>query len=77
VTSPASGQGKQALAATGRLKGLARLNDEFFNSIGQVRRCLWIYDTDDQQAVAFTPDGMEYLREMVPQYKRNRSLPRS
>jgi len=21
---------------------------------------LWIYDTDDQQTVAFTPDGMEY-----------------
>src|SRR5258708_39519870 len=26
---------------------------------------LWIYDTDDQQTVAFTPDGMEYLREML------------
>ena len=29
---------------------------------------LWIYDTDDQQTVAFTPDGMEYLREMLPEY---------
>jgi hypothetical protein len=38
---------------------------------------LWIYDTDDQQTVAFTPDGMEYLREMLPEYKRNRSSPRS
>ena len=38
---------------------------------------LWIYDTDDQQTVAFTPDGMEYLREMLPQYKHNRSSPRS
>jgi hypothetical protein len=36
---------------------------------------LWIYDTE-QQTVAFTPDGMEYLREMLPQYKRNRSPPR-
>jgi len=39
--------------------------------------CLWIHGTDDQQTVAFTPDGMEYLREMLPEYKRNRSAPRS
>ena len=39
--------------------------------------CLWIYDTDDRQTVAFTPNGMEYLREMLPEYKRNRSPPRS
>ena len=38
---------------------------------------LWIYDTDEQQTVAFTPDGMEYLREMLPEYKRNRSSLRS
>ena len=37
---------------------------------------LWIYHIDDQQTVAFTPDGMEYLREMLPEYKRNRSSPR-
>lgn len=39
--------------------------------------CLWIYGTDDQQTIAFAPTGMEYLREMLPQYKRNRSSPRS
>jgi hypothetical protein len=39
--------------------------------------CLWIHDIDDQQTVAFTPNGMEYLREMIPQYKLNRSTPRS
>jgi hypothetical protein len=39
--------------------------------------CLWIHDTNDQQTVAFTPDGMEYLQEMLPEYKRNRSSPRS
>jgi hypothetical protein len=38
--------------------------------------CLWIHGTDDQQTVAFN-DGMEYLREMLPEYKRNRSAPRS
>jgi hypothetical protein len=38
---------------------------------------LWIYDTDDQQTVAFTPDGVEYLRELLAEYKRNRSAPRS
>ena len=37
---------------------------------------LWIYDTDDQQTVAFTSDGMEYLREMLPEYKRSRLSPR-
>src|SRR5262249_26304727 len=38
---------------------------------------LWISDTDDQQTVAFTPDGMEYLREMLPEYKHKRLSPRS
>jgi hypothetical protein len=38
---------------------------------------LWIYDTDDQQTVAFTPAGMEYLREILAEYKRSRSSPRS
>ena len=32
---------------------------------------LWIYYTDEQQTIAFTPDGMEYLREMLAEYKRN------
>ena len=41
------------------------------------RGCLWIHDTNDQQTVAFTPDGMEYLKEMLPVYKGNRSSPRS
>jgi hypothetical protein len=39
--------------------------------------CLWIYDNDDQQTVAFTPAGMEYLRELLAEYKRNQSSPRS
>jgi hypothetical protein len=38
--------------------------------------CLWIDDTDDQQTVAFTPAGMEYLRELLAEYKRNQSPPR-
>jgi len=39
--------------------------------------CLWIYDTDDRQTVAFTPAGMECLQEMLPEYKLSRSSPRS
>jgi hypothetical protein len=39
--------------------------------------CIWIHDIDDRQTVAFTTDGMEYLREMLPEYKHNRSSPRS
>ena len=39
--------------------------------------CLWIYRTDDQQTIAaFTPVGMEYLRELLAEHKRNRSSPR-
>ena len=38
---------------------------------------LWIYDTNDQQTVAFTPNGMDSLREMLPAYKGRRSSPRS
>ena len=37
--------------------------------------CLWIHDTDDQQTVAFTPDGMEYFREILPEYKTQPALP--
>jgi hypothetical protein len=39
--------------------------------------CLWVRDTGDEQTVAFTSDGMDYLREMIPEYKKNRSSPRS
>ncbi len=39
--------------------------------------CLWIYDTDDRQTVAFTPAGMEYLQEMLPEYKSGQPPPRS
>jgi hypothetical protein len=38
--------------------------------------CLWIYDTDDRQTVAFISNGMEYLRDMIPEYKRDRATPR-
>jgi hypothetical protein len=27
---------------------------------------LWLYDIGDQQTVAFTPIGMDYLREDAP-----------
>jgi hypothetical protein len=40
------------------------------------RGCLWIHDTGDQQTVAFTADGIDYLREMLAEFKRNRSSPR-
>jgi hypothetical protein len=39
--------------------------------------CLWIHGADDQQTIAFTPAGMEYLRELLAEHKRNRSSPRS
>lgn len=38
--------------------------------------CLWVYGTDDQHTVAFTPNGIDHLREMIPLYKANRPAPR-
>lgn len=37
---------------------------------------LSIHDTGEEYTVAFTPAGMDYLRDMLPEYKRNRSSPR-
>ena len=31
---------------------------------------LWIYGTDDQQTIAFTPAGVEYLRELLAEHNR-------
>ena len=36
-----------------------------------------IFDRGDQQTIVFTQNGIEYLREMLPEYKSNRSSPRS
>jgi hypothetical protein len=38
---------------------------------------LWIHGTKDQQTIAFTPAGMEYLRGLLAEHRRNRSSPRS
>ena len=34
--------------------------------------CLWIRGTKDRQTIAFTPAGMEYLRDRLAEHKRNR-----
>jgi hypothetical protein len=39
--------------------------------------CLWIYGTNDQQTLAFTHAGIEYLQELLAEHKRNQSSPRS
>ncbi|SEE20635.1 hypothetical protein SAMN05444161_9199 [Rhizobiales bacterium GAS191] len=33
--------------------------------------CLWIHGTDDQQTIAFTAQGLEYLRELISERKRS------
>ena len=35
--------------------------------------CLWIIGTGDQETLAFTQQGMESLRELIPEYKNTRS----
>ena len=32
--------------------------------------CLWIYGTDEQEILAFTDRGLEYLRELVAEHRR-------
>jgi hypothetical protein len=49
---------------------------EMVTDMGPEHGRMWIYDTSDQHTVAFTEDGMEYLREMLPEYKQNWSSPR-
>jgi hypothetical protein len=39
--------------------------------------CLWIHGTDDEQTMAFTERGLEYLRELVSEHKRSKTSPRS
>ena len=39
--------------------------------------CLWIHGTNDQQTMAFTDRGLECLRELIADHKRNQPPPRS
>jgi hypothetical protein len=38
--------------------------------------CLWIYDTNDRQTVAFTDYGLDCLRELIADHKRYPPPPR-
>jgi hypothetical protein len=39
--------------------------------------CLWIYGTDQQEMQAFTDYGLEYLRELIAEYRRSNTSARS
>jgi hypothetical protein len=39
--------------------------------------CLWIHGTADQQTIAFTDRGLEYLQELLLEHKRRALSPRS
>jgi len=39
--------------------------------------CLWIYDTNDRQTVAFTDRGMDCLRELIADHKLHPLPPRN
>jgi len=39
--------------------------------------CLWIHGTSDQQTMAFTAQGLEYLRKLILEHKRNTAPLRS
>lgn len=38
--------------------------------------CLWIYGPSDAHTVAFANRGLEYLREMLDEYKKIYKIPR-
>jgi len=54
-----------------------KLLSDMAASMGPQHGRLSIHDTDNQSIAAFTSVGMEYLREMISEYKRNRSSSRS
>jgi hypothetical protein len=33
--------------------------------------CLWVYGTDEQHTMAFADRGLEYLQELIAEYKRS------
>jgi hypothetical protein len=37
--------------------------------------CLWIYGTDEQETLAFTDHGLEYLRELVAEQTQQHLCP--
>jgi hypothetical protein len=39
--------------------------------------CLWIYGTGQQEMQAFTDYGLEYLRELIAEYRRSNTSARS
>ena len=39
--------------------------------------CLWIHGTSDQQTIAFTDRGIEYLQQLLAEHKRRNASPRS
>ena len=39
--------------------------------------CLWIYGTDEQEILAFTDRGLEYLRELLAEHRRSNTPAKS
>jgi len=39
--------------------------------------CLWIYGADEQEMLAFTDRGLEYLRELIAEYRRSHTSERT
>lgn len=37
--------------------------------------CLWIHGINDEQTIAFTADGLDYLRDLVSEHKRRNAPP--
>jgi hypothetical protein len=39
--------------------------------------CLWIYGTEEQETLAFTDRGLEYLRELIAEHRRSNASTQS
>lgn len=46
------------------------LLDETADQLEPEDGCLWIYDTDDRETLAFTMSGIESLKELIAHQKR-------
>jgi hypothetical protein len=53
------------------------LLSDLVDSIEPEDGCLWIHGTADQQTIAFTDRGLEYLQELLLEHKRRALSPRS
>jgi hypothetical protein len=49
------------------------LLDEIATNMEPEDGCLWVHDVNDREVIAFTPFGIECLKELIQVHKQNQS----